>query len=516
MQKNNMSEKFDNCFKLYEKAIEGRNFHYSNYNTWVNYYSIFTGALFMCYYNCYKDSNSGLYSNIFILLVSLLGMITAICWHSTVKGHYWWMISWINIVQKYEGELNSLSEDIFDYWIYNAYKPSDENFYQKNISSQKLTSAFTFIVSLAWGIILSCHIYSFFLCLQRKLGNTNDFCMKVFIFIISALLVIVAFLFLMLLFSRESDISSMKPDIKEGKKTLSIDKILKNQFSEFCKTNWEQKICKANITNNEKWFYVQAGNYFKDCFHVEYIELNGTQNLQFHIEFSPLKKSKTFRDLLFNLKPDIKNILTEKNMAEYNSKSSYLWFDIKDTENITTKEELFAVFSKYLEIFDSAINKIEKITDFIKKQESNLKKLGFEEDANNENKISVDKNLSFDKEKQFFGICLKKDDNKICIGYDEKYKCICFAFYFSDKYEEKMLSELKAEELPFITEDENTDKKPWHIIPLYFFDSTNVNINIINSQVCINQNITEKENSKFNVIKVIGKIFESIKKTFIK
>lgn len=225
MQKSDMSDKFDNCFKLYEKAIEGRNFHYSNYNTWVNYYSIFTGALFICYYNCYKGNGFGssLYSSIFMLLVSLLGMITAICWHSTVKGHYWWMLSWINIVQKYEGELNSCSEDIFDYWVYNAYKASPKNFDQKNISSQKLTSAFTFIVSLAWGIILSYHTYLFILCLQRKLGNINDFCMKVFIFIISVLLVIVAFIFLLILFSRGSDISSMKPDIKEEKKRLQVN-----------------------------------------------------------------------------------------------------------------------------------------------------------------------------------------------------------------------------------------------------------------------------------------------------
>lgn len=516
MQKSDMSDKFDNCFKLYEKAIEGRNFHYSNYNTWINYYSIFTGTLFVCYYNCYKGNGFGfsLYSSIFMLLVSLLGMITAICWHSTVKGHYWWMLSWINIVQKYEGELNSCSEDIFDYWVYNAYKASPKNFDQKNISSQKLTSAFTFIVSLAWGIILSYHTYLFILCLQRKLGNINDFCMKVFIFIISVLLVIVAFIFLLILFSRGLDISSMKPDIKEGKKNINFDEILIQKLNKFYETNYKGRKQSHNITNNERWFHIQTGNYFKNYFHIEYINLNGTQNLQFHIEFTPLEKSKIFRDLLFNLNPDIKNILTEKNMAEYNSNSSYLWFDIKNTENITTKEELFAEFSKYLEIFDSAINKIEKIEDFVKEQEPKLKNLGFEKDANNENKILMDKNLSFDKEKQFFGAYLIKDDNKIYLGYNGKYNCLCFSFYLSND-EEKILSELKKEEVSFLIEYENTDKKFWCIIPFCFFESTNVNININNSQVYIAQNITEKENSKSNVINAIEKLFEIIKNIFM-
>lgn len=36
----------------------------------------------------------------------------------------------------------------------------------------------------------------------------------------------------------------------------------------------------------------------------------------------------------------------------------YLWFDIKNTENISTKEELFEIFSEYLKIFDSAIDLI--------------------------------------------------------------------------------------------------------------------------------------------------------------
>lgn len=76
------------------------------------------------------------------------------------------------------------------------------------------------------------------------------------------------------------------------------------KLNKFYETNYKERKQSHNITNNERWFHIQTGNYFKNYFHIEYINLNGTQNLQFHIEFTPLEKSKIFRDLLFNLNPD--------------------------------------------------------------------------------------------------------------------------------------------------------------------------------------------------------------------
>lgn len=82
---------FDVCFRYYEKAIEGRNFHYNNYNTWVNYYAIFTGALFVGYYTIIDKCKINV---IIPCLIVVLGCITSIAWHLTVKGHYHWMLSW--------------------------------------------------------------------------------------------------------------------------------------------------------------------------------------------------------------------------------------------------------------------------------------------------------------------------------------------------------------------------------------------------------------------------------------
>lgn len=98
---------FDVCFRYYEKAIEGRNFHYQNYNTWVNYYAIFTGALFVGYYTIIDKCNGP-----FSCLIVVLGCITSVAWNLTVKGHYHWMLSWIEIVQSYEAELAKIQKII--------------------------------------------------------------------------------------------------------------------------------------------------------------------------------------------------------------------------------------------------------------------------------------------------------------------------------------------------------------------------------------------------------------------
>lgn len=207
--------KFDNCFKYYEKAIEGRNFHYQNYNTWVNYYSIFNGALFVGYYSLLQEKSSFL-----LFFITLLGFISAFCWHSTVKGHYIWMISWINIVHNYEEELHTIVDEINNkytnapekiekYNVYNVYTRPKKDFYRKNISTQKMTSAFTFIVCIAWGILIG---YSLFYLMDSIKFFKNLTVMKIFI---SSSSVLVAFFLSKAIFDKESDTSKMKQKIKK-------------------------------------------------------------------------------------------------------------------------------------------------------------------------------------------------------------------------------------------------------------------------------------------------------------
>ena len=206
----NRDSEFDRCFKYYEKAIEGRNFHYQNYNTWVNYYSIFTGALFICYYYIIAQPN-GFFHKIFVLLISFLGLLTSICWNLTVKGHYNWMLSWIKIVQDYEKELKTVSTTNPKYYVYNVYKNINSSFYEKNISSQKLTSTFTFIISLSWGLIVFYHSYKFLVFIMDRVSIP----INVIILSIAFLMVVLVFLFLYIILSSGSDISTMKSEIKE-------------------------------------------------------------------------------------------------------------------------------------------------------------------------------------------------------------------------------------------------------------------------------------------------------------
>lgn len=197
-------DKFDKCFKYYEKAIEGRNFHYQNYNTWVNYYSIFNGALFVGYYSLLQEKSSFL-----LFFITLLGFISAFCWHSTVKGHYIWMISWINVVHDYEEKLNKISTNDEKYYVYSVYTRPKKDFYMKNISTQKMTSAFTFIVCIAWGILIG---YSLFYLMDSIKFFKNLTVMKIFI---SSSSVLVAFFLSKAIFDKESDTSKMKQKIKE-------------------------------------------------------------------------------------------------------------------------------------------------------------------------------------------------------------------------------------------------------------------------------------------------------------
>lgn len=152
---------------------------------------------------------------------------------------------------------------------------------------------------------------------------------------------------------------------------MTIDKNLKEEFVEFCETKNEEldkygkpkngnKIFKSNLMRKDwKWFYVQVGNIFEDYLHIEYTNSNAHPRLQFHIEFDTIEENEGFYDLLKKLEPSITQYLTPvQNKKDY---ENYLWFDIKNTTNITTKDDLFNEFTTYIEKLDSAISKIEKL-----------------------------------------------------------------------------------------------------------------------------------------------------------
>lgn len=141
---------------------------------------------------------------------------------------------------------------------------------------------------------------------------------------------------------------------------MTIDKNLKEEFVKFCEAKNGGKVFKSNLTkNNATWFYVQVGKVFDDYLHIEYIDVDGIQKLQFHIEFNTIEENQGFYDLLKKLEPSISQYLIPvQNESDY---KNYLCFDIKNTTNITTKADLTNEFTTYIRKLDSAIRKIEKL-----------------------------------------------------------------------------------------------------------------------------------------------------------
>lgn len=141
---------------------------------------------------------------------------------------------------------------------------------------------------------------------------------------------------------------------------MTIDKSLKEKFVKFCETKNGGKVFVSNLMKKEhKWFYVQVGKVFDDYLHIEYMDVDGIQKLQFHIEFNTIEENQGFYDLLKKLEPSISQYLTPvQNESDY---KNYLCFDIKNTTNIATEKDLFNEFTTYIKKLNSAIRKIEKL-----------------------------------------------------------------------------------------------------------------------------------------------------------
>lgn len=130
---------------LYEKAIEGRQFHMECFNHWMNMYAIFNGALLVAFTAISKSCNEFL-----ILLITLLGIITSALWCFSVNGYYDWIISWINVVSFYESKLKNGNESVYIYRLFS--KSEKENNFP--FSTQKCTQFFTKCVCGAWVVLL--------------------------------------------------------------------------------------------------------------------------------------------------------------------------------------------------------------------------------------------------------------------------------------------------------------------------------------------------------------------------
>lgn len=156
----------------YEKAIDGYQFLVNRYHTWMNYYSIFTGAFFIALYTvwdkaetvkcvcCKCCETAASTPDIFLLyLLIFLGWFSSVCWLSSLIGHRAWMGSWIQVVKKWEKSV--LGEPSKESWssVYGKIvTPNTLNttpqYLPRFISTQKVTTIFVYAVILAWDVLL--------------------------------------------------------------------------------------------------------------------------------------------------------------------------------------------------------------------------------------------------------------------------------------------------------------------------------------------------------------------------
>lgn len=133
----------------HEKAIAAYQFQVERYHTWMNYYSLFNGALLVAVYSLFDKEKE---SPFLLLILSIVGFVAGLCWLGSIVGNRYWMNSWLQIV-KQETTVSSKS-------MYSSYycKEGEEKYF---LSTPVLTQLFISTVVLAWGayILYIAHAY---------------------------------------------------------------------------------------------------------------------------------------------------------------------------------------------------------------------------------------------------------------------------------------------------------------------------------------------------------------------
>ena len=205
----------------YEKAIEGRFQHMSQFNYWMNMFAIFNGALFVGYYNVVKECtcekvNPCCATFILTSIILLLGVISSWLWFFSACGFYRWNISWINIVKKFE------KEELGDKHVYRAFAyPEDlenKKFVTRPFSTQKLAKGFVLCVAIAWTLIAAFNTVKIFAgCSDKSTAVPMWIVLLVFFIVLAIFLVVVSFI------CRESDLKKSHYVYKaSGKDNLEL------------------------------------------------------------------------------------------------------------------------------------------------------------------------------------------------------------------------------------------------------------------------------------------------------
>ena len=161
----------------YEKAIEAYWKHVDRYHTWMNYYSLFNGALFVGFCTLltattkinFNTDSIDLINNYdyYTILICIIGVIASICWRLSLSGHMKWEKNWMNIIELYEqsrfGIYTIINMNVSDMEkLTNSFRnhqlSNDERI--KAFSTHFITSIFIESIILGWLLYLFIFLYN--------------------------------------------------------------------------------------------------------------------------------------------------------------------------------------------------------------------------------------------------------------------------------------------------------------------------------------------------------------------
>ena len=159
----------DKKLVAYEQAIKAYQFQVTRYNTWMNYYALFVGALFVGFYMivCYSENICIICPKHLLAFIAMLGIITSACWMASLIGNCAWMNNYIKVVKEREKELLGQTSFVYQYLIGVR---GNKHYYSGFISTQKITQWFVGAVLAAW-----IYIFRFFVC------EISNYCTNIWI-----------------------------------------------------------------------------------------------------------------------------------------------------------------------------------------------------------------------------------------------------------------------------------------------------------------------------------------------
>lgn len=195
----------EDCKFLYEKAIEGRQEFHQNFNYWMNMYAIFNSAMFVGLYTL--KASEHFHSSFLELLIILLGLIAGWFWYFSVCGFYRWILSWIGVVKFYEDQL---WQNVYLYRMFvheekeikelqgksdKEKKEKEPKYFYNPFSTQKLTRRFSFLVAVAWTVLLVYFLYGLYLRDSCFIQKWNIIFLKKYCYLIVSGIVVIFTLF---------------------------------------------------------------------------------------------------------------------------------------------------------------------------------------------------------------------------------------------------------------------------------------------------------------------------------